>query len=139
MDEFLKRLRERKLVQWALAYVAAAFALIQVVDIVAQRFGWPDSVERIILIALAIGFFVVLVLAWYHGERGAQRVSGTELVILALLLAIGGAILWRFAPGAATPLPNLGMRREKQPPGGPRRCLIGTAAATPPAGRSGCA
>jgi TolB-like protein/Flp pilus assembly protein TadD len=104
MDEFLKRLRERKLVQWALAYVAAAFALIQVVDIVAQRFGWPDSVERIILIALAIGFFVVLVLAWYHGERGAQRVSGTELVILALLLAIGGAILWRFAPGAATPL-----------------------------------
>jgi TolB-like protein/Tfp pilus assembly protein PilF len=103
MDEFLQRLRERKLVQWALAYVAAAFALIQVVDFVAQRFAWPDSVERIMLIALAIGFFVVLVLAWYHGERGAQRVSGTELVILALLLAIGGAILWRFAPGAAAP------------------------------------
>jgi len=44
MDEFLRRLRKRKLVQWALAYLAAAFALIQVVDIVAQRFGWPDSV-----------------------------------------------------------------------------------------------
>ncbi|MBS0486449.1 MAG: tetratricopeptide repeat protein, partial [Proteobacteria bacterium] len=42
--------------------------------------------------------FVALVLAWYHGERGAQRVSSTELVILALLLAIGGGLLWRFAP-----------------------------------------
>ncbi len=97
MGEFLQRLKERKLVQWALAYVAAAFALIQVLDIVATRFGWPESVERLVIIALAIGFFVVLVLAWYHGERGVQRVSGTELLILALLLAIGGGLLWRFA------------------------------------------
>jgi len=103
MDEFLRRLRDRKMVQWALAYIAAAFALIQVIDIVAQRFGWPDALERILLIALAIGLFVVLVLAWYHGERGAQRVSGAELMILALLLAIGGAILFRFAPGGAAP------------------------------------
>jgi serine/threonine-protein kinase len=100
MDEFLKRLRERKLVQWSLAYVAAAFALIQVLDIVAQRFGWPEQALRIVIIALTIGFFVTLVLAWYHGERGAQRVDGTELMILALLLAIGGGFLWRFAAGA---------------------------------------
>ncbi|HET9189751.1 MAG TPA: hypothetical protein VFN69_04180, partial [Rudaea sp.] len=90
MDGFLQRLRERKLVQWALAYVAFAFALLQGIDIVAQRFGWPESVERILILALCVGFFVALVLAWYHGERGAQRVSSTELVILALLLAIGG-------------------------------------------------
>ena len=93
MDEFLQRLRERKLVQWALAYLAAAFALIQVVDIVAQRFGVSDASERFIIIALGVGFFVTLVLAWYHGERGAQRVSGTELMILALLLGIGGGVL----------------------------------------------
>jgi hypothetical protein len=98
MDGFLQRLRERKLVQWALAYVAFAFALLQGIDIVAQRFGWPESVERILILALCVGFFVALVLAWYHGERGAQRVSSTELVILALLLAIGGGLLWRFAP-----------------------------------------
>ncbi|MGH8121547.1 MAG: tetratricopeptide repeat protein, partial [Rudaea sp.] len=106
MTDFLQRLRERKLVQWALAYVAAAFALIQVVDIVAQRFGWPDSIERILIIATCVGFFVVLVLAWYHGEHGAQKVSGTELAILALLLAIGGGFLWRFqatVPVAALP------------------------------------
>ena len=89
MHDVLERLRQRKLVQWALAYVAAAFALIQVLDIVAQRFGWPQNSVRFIIIALAVGFFVVLVLAWYHGERGAQRVTGTELLILAMLSAIG--------------------------------------------------
>ena len=38
------------------------------------------GVRRGITLALASGFFVTLVLAWYHGERGAQRVSGTELL-----------------------------------------------------------
>jgi TolB-like protein/Tfp pilus assembly protein PilF len=98
MQGLLQRLRERKLVQWALAYVAAAFALIQVLDVVAQRFAWPESLERILILVLAFGFFVTLVLAWYHGERGAQRVTGTELLILALLLAIGGGLLWRMTP-----------------------------------------
>src|SRR6266853_764197 len=97
MNEFLQRLKQRKLVQWAVAYVAAAFALLQGIDIVAQRFGWPEQTMRFVIIALSVGLFVTLVLAWYHGERGAQRVTGTELLILALLLAIGGGLLWRFA------------------------------------------
>jgi TolB-like protein/Flp pilus assembly protein TadD len=97
MNEFLQRLIERKLVQWTVAYCASAFALVQLLDIVAQRFGWPDYLVRFTFIALAVGFFVTLVVAWYHGERGAQRVTGTELLILALLLALGGGFLWRFA------------------------------------------
>ena len=97
MNEFLQRLKQRKLAQWAVAYVAAAFALLQGIDIVAQQFGWPESVRRGLTLALLVGFFITLVLAWYHGERGAQRVSGTELLILALLLALGGGFLWRFA------------------------------------------
>ena len=76
MNEFLQRLKQRKLVQWALAYVAAAFALLQGVDIIASRFAWPESIERILIIASSIGFFFIVVLAWYHGERGAQRVTG---------------------------------------------------------------
>jgi TolB-like protein/Tfp pilus assembly protein PilF len=97
MNEFLQRLKQRKLVQWAVAYVAAAFALLQGLDIVGQQFGWPEGVRRGITLAMVVGFFVVLVLAWYHGERGAQRVSGTELLIIGLVLALGGGLLWRFA------------------------------------------
>jgi adenylate cyclase len=97
MNEFFQRLKERKLVQWAIAYVAAAFALLQGIDIVAQQFGWPEGVRRGITLGLVVGFFVTLVLAWYHGERGAQRVTGTELLIIGLVLALGGGFLWRFA------------------------------------------
>ena len=98
MNEFFERLKQRKLVQWAVAYVAAAFALLQGIDIIAQRFGWPDMVERVLIIAACVGFFVALVLAWYHGERGAQRVTGTELLIIGLVLALGGGFLWQLGP-----------------------------------------
>ena len=105
---FFAQLKQRKLVQWVLAYVAAAFALLQGIDIVAGRFGWPEQTMRFVIIALSIGVFVTLVLAWYHGERGAQRINGTELVILALLLAIGGGFLWRFGGVARAPVVTSG-------------------------------
>ena len=112
MTEFLQRLKQRKLVQWALAYIAAAFALLQGIDIVAQQFGWPEGVRRGITLAMVVGFFVTLVLAWYHGERGAQRVTTTELLILALLLSLGGGFLWRFASVAR----DAGTRPAAAPP-----------------------
>ncbi|MGV8943054.1 tetratricopeptide repeat protein [Thermomonas sp.] len=97
MTDLWQRLKHRKLVQWAVAYVAAAFALLQGVDIVAQQFGWPETLQRGITLAMVLGFFVALVLAWYHGEKGEQSASTTELVILAVLLAIGGGLMWRYA------------------------------------------
>ena len=97
MDEVLQRLRQRKIVQWGIAYAAAAFALIQMLDLVGQRFGWPEPVGRTLIVAAAIGFAVTLVIAWYHGERGMQSVTGVELLIVALLLLIGGGLLWRVA------------------------------------------
>ena len=96
MNEFFRHLKQRKLVQWAIAYVATAFALLQGIEIVAQQFGWPEAVRRGITLALVVGFLVTLVLAWYHGERGAQRVTGAELLIIGLVLVLGGGLLWRF-------------------------------------------
>jgi TolB-like protein/Tfp pilus assembly protein PilF len=103
VDGFWLRLKQRKLVQWSAAYIAGSFALIQVLDVVAQRFGWPGRVEKLVILGLAVGFFVTLVLAWYHGDRGAQRVGGTELLIIALLLAIGGGGLWVYAGAPQVP------------------------------------
>src|SRR5262249_52403164 len=60
--------------------------------------------RRGITLTLIVGFVLTLVLAWYHGERGAQRVSGTELLIIGLVLAVGGGFLWRFSAASRTPV-----------------------------------
>lgn len=103
MHEVLERLRQRKLGQWALAYLAGAWVLLQVLDLIGNQFDWPTGFLRGITVVLGVGFLVTLVLAWYHGERGAQKVSSTELLMLALLLAIGGGLLWRFVPSPVVP------------------------------------
>jgi TolB-like protein/Tfp pilus assembly protein PilF len=51
--------------------------------------------------ASAIGLPIVLVVGWYHGERGQQRVSGPELALLTLLLLIGVGLLWLYAQRSA--------------------------------------
>lgn len=56
MTYFLWHLKQRKLVQWVVAYVAAAFALLQGIDIFASRFAWSDSIKRILLIASCVGY-----------------------------------------------------------------------------------
>ena len=42
------------------------------------------------LVVIVVGFFVTLILAWYHGEKGRQRVSGPELLMVAAVLVVGG-------------------------------------------------
>ena len=98
MEEFFARLKEHKLVQWLLGYAAVAVALIPVLDIVAAQFGWPESLRRGITLAVIMGFFMVLVLAWYHGERGAQKMPRSEVLLLVGLVVITGVLMWRVAP-----------------------------------------
>ncbi|MGB0133518.1 tetratricopeptide repeat protein [Dokdonella sp.] len=97
MSDFFARLKQRKLVQWAVAYLAGAWALLQVLDLAADNYDWPSIIIRVSFALIALGFVVTLVLAWYHGERGEQKVSGAELMILAAVLAVGGGLLWRYA------------------------------------------
>ena len=86
----LGELRQRKLVQWGIAYLAAAWVALQVVGFLSNAYGGPSIVVRAAPVVLAVGFLAVLVLAWYHGERGQQRLSGPEILILAGILLTAG-------------------------------------------------
>jgi TolB-like protein len=90
------KLRRRKVVQWGLVYVAAAWGFLQGLEYVSESFHWPEQLRQIAIIALLIGLPIVLVLAWYHGDRGQQRITTPEFAILTLLLLIGGGAFWYY-------------------------------------------
>jgi TolB-like protein/Flp pilus assembly protein TadD len=92
----LHSLRRRKVVQWGLAYAAGAWALLQVISHVVTTFHWPEQLQQIATLLLFLGLPVVLVLAWYHGDRGQQRITTPELGMLTLVLLLGGGALWYF-------------------------------------------
>lgn len=100
MSSVIGRLKERKLVQWGLAYLAGAWVVMQFVDVLGGRWGWPATLQQATDVLLLVGLPVVLVLAWYHAEQERERVSGTELLILALLLSLGGGVFAILRPTA---------------------------------------
>ncbi len=97
----LRKLKERKLAQWAVAYLAGAWLLLQVLGLVAGPFHFPDAVQRSAIVLLAVGFLGALVVAWYHGERGAQKVSSLEIGLLAGVLALAGLAVAFVVPSPA--------------------------------------
>jgi hypothetical protein len=106
MSALIERLRSRKLVQWGLAYLAGAWVLLEVLSQVGEHFAWPNLILRLLTVALALGLLPALVLAWYHGEQGRQRVTGPELMILTVLLLTAGGVLWLVGrPGGASVAP----------------------------------
>ncbi len=103
----LQRLKERKLVQWALAYLAGAWVIYEGTGTAVETWDVPVLLVRSVHVLLVVGFFVTLVLAWYHGEKGHQRVSGPELLLLAALLVLAGVGLSALGPGPEDREPGL--------------------------------
>lgn len=110
-DGFWDKLRRRRVMQWCLTYGVAAWGFLQGLEYVGEAFGWPEQLRQIAILALLVGMSIVAVVAWYHGDRGEQRATGAELLIIALLFLLAGAIFWRYdqareyagTPDAAAP------------------------------------
>lgn len=86
-------LRQRKIFQWALAYLAGAWVLMQLASWLADVYGWPNIVLRALPIVLVVGLVITLVVAWFHGERGHQRVTAAEIAVLAATIVLAGISL----------------------------------------------
>jgi len=116
MHHIFDRLKQRKIVQWALTYVAGAGVLYSTLDGPLRIWGITDGQLKIVQVLLVVGFFLAVTLAWYHGERGEQRVTGVELLILAGIMGLGAIGVRLVGPGPVEPLGfGLGVDRLPNP------------------------
>lgn len=90
----VERLRERMISRWMLSYVAGAWVILQLLDVLADIWAVPLALQRTITLVLGLGLFPSLVVAWYHGERGRQKVCCSEIVILTAAIAGSALVLW---------------------------------------------
>jgi adenylate cyclase len=64
MRRFLKELRERNVFKVAVVYLAAAWLLVQVVNVLFPTFGLPPWSMTLVASLLMVGFPVALLMAW---------------------------------------------------------------------------
>src|SRR5580658_6812307 len=87
------RIKEHKILQWALAYLGAAIAIAHGQELLAEAFDWPHLIGRILMSVLVLGFPLVITLAWYHGHKGLRQIAAGELAILSVLILIAAGLL----------------------------------------------
>jgi serine/threonine-protein kinase len=112
LEDFKRDVADRKLVRWSLGYLAGAWILYEGLSLVSQNFGLSPAFIRAMTIVFITGLPVAMVLAWYHGEQGRQRVSGLEAFMLSALVIMGlggaGVVAKRSParPGASIAAPS---------------------------------
>jgi TolB-like protein/Tfp pilus assembly protein PilF len=99
---FIAELQRRNVIRTAVAYLAAAWLLVQVFESLLPVFGLPDTAMRYVFAVLAIGFIPVMFAAWVFEltPEGLMRDSGASsadpaanrrfdrIIIVILVLAV---------------------------------------------------
>ena len=75
---FLGELKRRHVGRAALAYLAGAWLLIQVLETLFPIFGLPETSVRVVVVVLAIGFVPAVVIAWLFEWTAAGLVRDTD-------------------------------------------------------------
>jgi TolB-like protein len=89
-----EKLRRRKVVQWSVVYVGVAWGLLQALEFAVQAFDGSEAITRGAAVAAVFGLALAITLAWYHGDRGQQRVTRTEFAFIALIALVGASATW---------------------------------------------
>jgi len=79
--------KRRNVLRVGAAYIVAAWLIIQVVETIFPAFGFGDTAVRIVVILLAVGFILVLILAWVfeitpEGLRKEKDVDRSQSIAL---------------------------------------------------------
>jgi tetratricopeptide (TPR) repeat protein/uncharacterized membrane protein YidH (DUF202 family) len=96
MQGWIEQLRERHVFRTAVLYIGGAWIVAQVGDFAIQNYDVSRRYLDVVLYVLTVGLPAALILAWYHGQKGVQKVQRTEaamLMVLALVAVVGSALL----------------------------------------------
>ena len=113
MRQFFEELKRRNVWRAGIAYLAAAWFLIEVADTILPRLGFSDAAVTNVIVLLAIGFAPALVISWYfeltldgfkRDSDQAPRVSTAlatrkgldRLIVVLLALTIGFLAIDKF-------------------------------------------
>lgn len=87
----LGKIRERRFAQYVAVYTAGAWGALQVVDQLVDREVLGNLWYRLALVLFVAGIPAAMIVSWYHGSKGDQKVVAREVWLLAIVgaLALG--------------------------------------------------
>jgi TolB-like protein/Tfp pilus assembly protein PilF len=83
LERFWKELKRRKVVHVITVYVALAFGILQLVDIIGPSLKWADWTMTFVIVLLCIGFVISVFISWIYditpaGVKKTKPVSAVK-------------------------------------------------------------
>ena len=77
---FLTELKRRNVIRVAIAYIAVSWLVLQAGALIVQVLDLPNTVSKVLFVALLVGFIPVLVFSWVYEltPEGLKRESEIE-------------------------------------------------------------
>ena len=115
LSQFWQELKRRKVVRVITVYAAAAFVILELVDIITEPFGLPDWTLKLVVVLLSIGLVISTILSWVYDltpdgiektqanqkgkeDRGKLASNGWQIASYISFLVIVGLIVLNIIP-----------------------------------------
>lgn len=85
MSSFFQELKQRRIVQIAASYAVSGWVALEVVGALVERGIMPELAYRVGLVVYLGGLAVALITGWYHGEKGHQKATRSEVALLSVV------------------------------------------------------
>ena len=78
ITQFWQELKRRKVVRVITVYAAAAFVILELVDIITEPFGLPDWTMILVVVLLTVGFIISVIISWIYDIHPEGGIVKTE-------------------------------------------------------------
>lgn len=96
-NRLFEQIARRRVIPIVVVYAGAAWVVAEASQFLVDNYDVPRTFLDAVVYLLVVGFPTAIVIAWYHGERGAQRPTRIEAALLAVLAVIGLAGAYQIA------------------------------------------
>jgi TolB-like protein len=103
---FCRRILERHVVHWTLAYLAGAWIALEATSYLVAEYDWPPAIVPLLTVGLAFGTLFAITIAWCHGQAGWQRLTRREIGVYLVLGTATLMGLWAAVPRAGEAKPD---------------------------------
>jgi TolB-like protein/Tfp pilus assembly protein PilF len=85
--KFYEEIKVRKVRKWLTIYTSTALTILGVTHLFSLRYDLPSYIFDSVLIILAFGLINTIVISWFHGKDGSNKISTVEVIIHSAVLA----------------------------------------------------
>jgi TolB-like protein len=78
ISQFWQELKRRKVVRVITVYAAAAFVILELVDIITEPFGLPDWTMILVVVLLTVGLIISVIISWIYDIHPEGGIVKTE-------------------------------------------------------------